>query len=983
MNVPVSLNIQVAFVVAVALSGCALGAASLIFKDSTEGLGFALDDFCLSMWFLCLTSGGLLHDTIGRAIFISCSSVFGVGFYFSRYTRDWAMIILMSFGGATAIVLGIDCYSRAGLKEFWAYVWNFNDNLLPLDADTYPITRGIRIEIAAIVIICLISIISQTQLWKVVREKSKKKIASLPESHRYPEEGETVAGRNTEAEAAAERVEWRKDYGVKALLNSKGTVGLHHSDGTDRGSNGKSPPCGHSESTFTGSKIDITHITDLLDLGLVQTRVAEFIHTDMAMDGKVMVQVAADEITEPPNDGAYEATSGKSGAIPESEAISHDGDRSTSQRDVAKEKQTSHSSSELRRRSPQGTITMAAEVLSPPLGIPTEDDLKFINGWSSVATFADDEAIAPSDVPRSSLVKRDSQSSPILLRSLPQQEFKRIYSKHQLESIENFEELPKSATIIHIDDESSLAVTVDYDTTGDDTTHSSFVGTDDPKSSEITAELGQVTKFQVSQQVEPDSVSESNAGQKIEATCQQDTKQNMVAESNSEVSQKQSQPYVIPDTQGAKENPEANLGDVAEEKENSVPRDQEFIIAAKDAAEGNRLMPTGKATSLTSATLTLINLSKDRLPESLSKVTLLYRTNEWTKHLSLADTPEPEAIYIEPSASEQNVEEATRYVDIDDLLETASGEPIPHPGAKRSELGMVQVSFIQPNPKGSKRKHSFSNVATSAVVPTNAMSSSGSPGSLPTDVTNQRASAIVESISSGFAPIVEEQDSVQIIGIPASEEFIQQDRQMTSTPFPPRVPRVVSFSNPYALLNRRKPVHWSKPQGNPVPHVSEIPVAAQESVRNIHSLHNCSVYNRIFNSKSHDLLFYPHQSCMTNSPLRTYRLTSSSSGVEVASNTQFNSHQPKRISSISVVAQGTKLASFRQSIAHDVRSMSRGVPNMGHDAPFSSTAADDIDTQRTALMKKKEVEMQRMEIQRREKDWHDRLFESRMRTATS
>ncbi|EHK16691.1 uncharacterized protein TRIVIDRAFT_8190, partial [Trichoderma virens Gv29-8] len=148
MNVPVSRGVQGAYVVAVTLSGCALGAASLIFKELTEGLGCALGGFCLSMWFLCLAPGGLIQDTIGRAIFIACMSVVGFGFYFSRYTRDWAMIILMSFGGATVIVLGIDSYSRAGLKEFWAYIWNLNDNLFPLGADTYPITRGIRVEIA-------------------------------------------------------------------------------------------------------------------------------------------------------------------------------------------------------------------------------------------------------------------------------------------------------------------------------------------------------------------------------------------------------------------------------------------------------------------------------------------------------------------------------------------------------------------------------------------------------------------------------------------------------------------------------------------------------------------------------------------------------------------------------------------------------------------------------------------------------------------
>ncbi|KAL7940139.1 hypothetical protein V8C42DRAFT_363971, partial [Trichoderma barbatum] len=430
-NAPVSLGIQGAYVIAVTLSGCALGAASLIFKESAEGLGCALGGFSLSMWFLCLASGGLLHNTIGRAIFISCFSAFGAGFYFSRYTRDWAMIILMSFGGATVIVLGIDCYSRAGLKEFWAYLWNLNDNLFPLGADTYLITRGMRVEIAAVVIICLIGIIFQIKPWKVVQKKRGKKAANLPESQRYLEEEEDVAGRNIEAQTARERVERGKVYGGRAPFNRNGTI-AHHSDGTDGGSNSKSPSGGHSESAFTGSKVNGIRMMDFSDSNVVQTGVTGLIHADMAKDSKVMVRVSTYEVTETPNDSEDEATNRKTSAI---------GDSSASQRDVAKGIKISQANSGLRRRSPQRTITMAAEVLSSSLKIPTEDNLKINNGQSSVATIADDEAIAPAAFPRDSLVKEASQSSVILLRSLSQQKLKRDSSKHQMESGGSSEEL--------------------------------------------------------------------------------------------------------------------------------------------------------------------------------------------------------------------------------------------------------------------------------------------------------------------------------------------------------------------------------------------------------------------------------------------------------------------------------------------------------------------------------------------------------------
>lgn len=42
---------------------------------------------------------------------------------FHHVTRPYALIFSLSFSGATAIVLGIDCFSRAGLKEFWVYIW--------------------------------------------------------------------------------------------------------------------------------------------------------------------------------------------------------------------------------------------------------------------------------------------------------------------------------------------------------------------------------------------------------------------------------------------------------------------------------------------------------------------------------------------------------------------------------------------------------------------------------------------------------------------------------------------------------------------------------------------------------------------------------------------------------------------------------------------------------------------------------------------
>lgn len=77
---------------------------------------------------LVLKPGGLVSSVYGKLIMIAafCFVMFSLAFH--KITRPYSLIVSISFGGATAIVLGIDCFSRAGLKEFWIYIWG-NDSL--------------------------------------------------------------------------------------------------------------------------------------------------------------------------------------------------------------------------------------------------------------------------------------------------------------------------------------------------------------------------------------------------------------------------------------------------------------------------------------------------------------------------------------------------------------------------------------------------------------------------------------------------------------------------------------------------------------------------------------------------------------------------------------------------------------------------------------------------------------------------------------
>ena len=123
MSLPISNAVQGAYLVAIVLTGIIFGAVSDIFPEITEGLGCLLGGFCFSMWLLVMKPGGLIDGSAAKIIFISILTAASYALFFSRWTREYAAIVLISFSGATVVIMGVDCFSRAGLKEFWLYIW--------------------------------------------------------------------------------------------------------------------------------------------------------------------------------------------------------------------------------------------------------------------------------------------------------------------------------------------------------------------------------------------------------------------------------------------------------------------------------------------------------------------------------------------------------------------------------------------------------------------------------------------------------------------------------------------------------------------------------------------------------------------------------------------------------------------------------------------------------------------------------------------
>ncbi|KAL4733138.1 hypothetical protein BDV11DRAFT_210447 [Aspergillus similis] len=226
MNPPVRVAIQGAYLIAIFFTGITFGALALVFKELAEGLGCLLGGFCTSMWLLCTRSGGLIEASDAKTGFIGAISVAFYAISFSHHTRPYGLIISTSIAGGTAVSLGIDCYSKAGLKEFWLYLWALNDGIFPLGTETFPVTRHIKVELAVTVIVAIMGVISQLRLWKVVRERRARVNEKQQEEQRQRDEAEAEVGKRLEEDNMKERMEWEAKYGDHAPGASESSTSI-------------------------------------------------------------------------------------------------------------------------------------------------------------------------------------------------------------------------------------------------------------------------------------------------------------------------------------------------------------------------------------------------------------------------------------------------------------------------------------------------------------------------------------------------------------------------------------------------------------------------------------------------------------------------------------------------------------------------------------------------------------------------------------
>jgi hypothetical protein len=1000
MTPPVSDAIQGAYVVAIVCTGCVLGGAATVFPEITESMGCLLGGFCLSMWLLSLQDGGLLSPTASKVVFIACFTLAAFAFYFSHWTRTYALIGSTSFAGATAAVLGIDCFSRAGLKEFWAYIWALNPNLFPLGADTYPLTRGIRVELAATVIICLAGIISQLKLWRIVKERRAKRDAERAEGQRHLRAEDEAAGKQVEEFNAHERKQWEAVYGDRQMSADSG-IGNLESEKRMRHSQGATAAGQQVQHDVHGPSEHMCDATGMTEIPLddipppippkAARPAAEMVMSQDPSEGTVTVRVAQDEAVD--NEPGREQNVWILGADGEARPAS------------------------IRpKRSSKGSTVIGSPGIVPlPFKVPAVSEVEALDDddRSSIATFADGDGDRSAVVSRrSSLAKRLSQGSAGLLRSLSQRSRRSVGGRPEFLT-ESWEDLvgprPSSA-----DGRGSVAATIDG--MSDDGRETSYLG--DDTGAEVLEVEAQLT-------AQPEAVGEiQQASSPVQPAAKMGHSRPISAAET--VATSILNAHEVGSSRHGSFSP-SNTTDLASKAENpSLERDTpETTTGASPSEQG-----TQRAKSVGSVESTPVSLSKVRLPRALSRIAMSYRTNEWAKHLSHAETPQPEALRLEeyPEELEQGRranDERAAPVKTAELQQTAE-DGAPAPATARSTSAMSNYPST-PSLPTQQLPRSLSTQSLGAVQsPESQARANNLPPSahqnFPAAVRsmsgnlNRRASALV------VETIAEEGDQEQFAGpvspsqdgssgsdrVSAQPYNLQCDRSASSLSLSrPPVPGVVSYSSPQTLLGRREILLRTKHgsfvnSSAPDLHaLSTIPSRAASDAGSIYNFNAASTGALARSSGGLDLDDLPmsqRRDIMRQSSLMGLSATGSRPGSVIgfsapapaADAVPFDSHQPSRngVHLPTSAAREAQLASFRSSVAADLRAGTPLGPSSGRETPLAmmATGARDgavrqsIDMQRSYMMEQKEAAVQRKEAERLERERGDRAFEQRMRS---
>lgn len=171
---PPSKAIRGLFLVAAVIAGAVGGVISIVFWRGAGLLACGLGGFVFGLFLQAVRPGGLIRPVGLR--FILYVGLYAVFFTLSCYERAHSLVLALATAiiGATALTLGIDCFSTQGLKEFYIRNLGFDSlftNKYPptFQNGHFPLVQGMQIELGVLGALMLMGFAFQMRLWSDLR----------------------------------------------------------------------------------------------------------------------------------------------------------------------------------------------------------------------------------------------------------------------------------------------------------------------------------------------------------------------------------------------------------------------------------------------------------------------------------------------------------------------------------------------------------------------------------------------------------------------------------------------------------------------------------------------------------------------------------------------------------------------------------------------------------------------------------------------
>ncbi|KAI0257446.1 hypothetical protein BJV78DRAFT_1272441 [Lactifluus subvellereus] len=207
---PPSTTVRGMFVLSSFVAGVAGGGIAIFFWKTTKYFIGAWGGFAFGLWIQCFRDGGLLRPIGMRWVMFIIFSVIGFVLCTIPKIHYQVLLVATSFVGASAVILGADCFSSAGLKEF--YMWNlgFRD-LFPKYTNhniQFPVSQAMQIELGLVGAIALMGIAIQLRVLQLLQQKLKE--IAVEQKRREKQDEAKAAERFSRLEL--EKAQWEKEH---------------------------------------------------------------------------------------------------------------------------------------------------------------------------------------------------------------------------------------------------------------------------------------------------------------------------------------------------------------------------------------------------------------------------------------------------------------------------------------------------------------------------------------------------------------------------------------------------------------------------------------------------------------------------------------------------------------------------------------------------------------------------------------------------